>query len=113
MLNKQAVVNNKLISTILKKIVENFSPEKIILFGSSAGGTQTKDSDIDLLVIMNSKQRPAKRSMEISKACRPKFISMDIIVRTPEEIKNRLQIGDYFIKEILEEGKVLYARKAG
>jgi predicted nucleotidyltransferase len=113
MLNKQAVVNNKIISTISKKIVENFSPEKIILFGSSARGTQTKDSDIDLLVIMDSKQRPAKRSMEISKACRPKFISMDIIVRTPEEIKNRLQIGDYFIKEILEKGKVLYARKAG
>jgi predicted nucleotidyltransferase len=113
MLNKQAVVNNKIISAISKKIVENFSPEKIILFGSSARGTQTKDSDIDLLVIMDSKQRPAKRSMEISKACRPKFISMDIIVRTPEEIKNRLQIGDYFIKEILEKGKVLYARKAG
>jgi predicted nucleotidyltransferase len=111
--NKQTTEDKKIISTVSKKIIENFNPEKIILFGSSARGTQTKDSDIDLLVIMDSKQRPAKRSMEISKVCRPKFISMDILVRTPEEIKKRLQIGDYFIKEILEKGKVLYARKAG
>ncbi|RJQ48874.1 MAG: nucleotidyltransferase domain-containing protein [Nitrospiraceae bacterium] len=113
MFDKKTVVDKRLISSISRKIVKGFDPEKIILFGSSARGTQTKDSDIDLLIIMDSKQRPAKRSMEISKACRPKFISMDILVRTPEEIKERLQIGDYFIKEILNKGKVLYARKAG
>jgi len=107
------VLDKKLITSISKNIIENFNPEKIILFGSSAKGTQTKDSDIDLLVIMDSKQRPAKRSMDISKVCRPKFISMDILVRTPEEIRKRLQAGDYFIKEILGKGKVLYARKAG
>lgn len=106
-------MDKKLISSITNKIVEHFRPERIILFGSVAKGTGTKDSDIDLLVIMNSRQRPARRSMEISKVCRPKFVSMDILVRTPEEIKKRLAIGDYFIKEILEKGKVLYARKAG
>lgn len=106
-------IDKKLISSIANKIVECFSPERIILFGSVAKGSVTKDSDIDLLVIMNSRQRPARRSMEISKVCRPKFVSMDILVRTPEEIKKRLAIGDYFIKEILEKGKVLYARKAG
>ena len=113
MISKNTVIDKKLIRSISKKIVENFNPEKIILFGSSAKGTLTKDSDIDLLVIMDSKQRPAKRSIEVSKVCRPKFISMDVLVRTPEEIKNRLQIGDYFIKEILEKGKVLYVRKTG
>lgn len=106
-------MDKKLISSITNKIVEHFRPERIILFGSVAKGTGTKDSDIDLLIIMNSRQRPARRSMEISKVCRPKFVSMDILVRTPDEIKKRLAIGDYFIKEILEKGKVLYARKAG
>ncbi|MBI5741259.1 MAG: nucleotidyltransferase domain-containing protein [Nitrospirae bacterium] len=105
--------DNKLIRNISRKIVENFDPEKIILFGSFAEGTSTEESDIDLLVIMESNQRSAKRSMEISKVCRPKFVSMDILVRTPAEIKKRLAIGDYFIKDILEKGKVLYDRKAG
>ncbi|MBI4687466.1 MAG: nucleotidyltransferase domain-containing protein [Nitrospirae bacterium] len=106
-------IDKKLIHSISKKIAENFNPEKIILFGSYARGTQTKDSDIDLLIIMDSKERPVKRSVAISKACRPKFVSMDIVVRTPEEIKRRLEIGDYFIKGILQKGKVLYARKTG
>lgn len=106
-------MDKKVISGIANKIVEHFRPEKIILFGSVAEGTPTKESDIDLLVIMDSGKRPARRSMEISKVCRPKFVSMDILVRTPEEIKKRLSIGDHFIKEILEKGKVLYARKAG
>ncbi|MBI4825495.1 MAG: nucleotidyltransferase domain-containing protein [Nitrospirae bacterium] len=112
-MNNSTTFDKKFITGISRKIVENFNPEKIILFGSSAKGTQTKESDMDLLVIMDSKQRPAKRSMDISKVCRPKFISMDIMVRTPEEIKRRLQMGDYFIKEIIKKGKVLYARKAG
>ena len=106
-------MDNKLISSIANKIVEHFKPERIILFGSVANGTFRKDSDIDILVIMNSRQRPARRSMEVSKVCRPKFVSMDILVRTPEEIKKRLAIGDHFIKGILEKGKVLYARKTG
>ncbi len=113
MLNKYPILDKKLIRNISKKIVETFNPEKIILFGSCAQGTPLKDSDIDLLVIMDSKQRPAKRSIEVSKACRPKFVSIDVLVRTPKEIKKRLEIGDYFIKDILEKGKVLYARKAG
>jgi len=113
MIKKYSVLDKKLIRNISKKIVENFNPEKIILFGSAAKGTPSKDSDVDLLVVMDSKQRPAKRSIEVSKICRPKFVSMDILVRTPKEIKKRLEIGDYFIKEILEKGKVLYVRKAG
>ena len=98
-------MDKKIISGIANKIVEHFRPEKIILFGSVAKGTPTEESDIDILVIMDSGKRPARRSMEVSKVCRPKFVSMDILVRTPEEIKKRLAIGVTLLKRFLKKVK--------
>lgn len=93
---------------IARKIVETFRPERIILFGSYAYGTPTQDSDVDLLVIMDSKARPAERSARISQVCRPRYVSVDILVRTPAEIAKRLKGFDPFLEEVLTRGKVLY-----
>jgi hypothetical protein len=65
---------------------------------------------VDLLIVMESNERPAARATRVSKLLRPRPFPMDIMVRTPEEIQQRLQMGDYFIREIMEQGKVLYER---
>ena len=96
-----------------RKIVDAVHPEKIILFGSFAYGKPTLDSDVDLLVIMESQLRPHARAIQISEILDPRPFPVDIIVRTPAEIDERLRIGDCFIREIVNKGKVLYERQSG
>lgn len=98
------------IRAVVRKIVKYFNPERIILFGSYAYGKPTIDSDVDLLVVMESNERPAKRAAEVYKAIRGKTFPMDILVRTPQELSHRLEIGDFFMREIVEHGKVMYER---
>jgi len=96
---------------ITARIVENFQPERIILFGSRVWGDPSAQSDVDILVIMDVKGSPIRKEAEISRTARQKFVPMDIIVRTPEQIQHRLKIGDPFIRRIIEEGEVLYERR--
>jgi predicted nucleotidyltransferase len=95
---------------VTRRIVEAFNPQRIIVFGSHAYGQPTPDSDVDLLIVMESDERPAARARQISKLLRPRPFPMDILVRTPQEIQQRLEMGDYFIQEIMEQGQVLYER---
>lgn len=106
-------VTEELLRGIVDKIVEHFHPEKIILFGSHAWGTPAVDSDLDLLVITEAlgEERPARRALLVERVCRPRFVAMDIIVRTPQEIQMRLKRGDFFLRGVLERGRVLYERK--
>jgi len=98
----------RIIRRFARDVVEKFHPDKIILFGSYAYGTPHDDSDVDILVIM-----PAWH--QLSKAARihididPPF-PLDIIVRTPKEMKWRLEDGDLFHTEIVLKGKVLYEK---
>lgn len=104
-------VTKRLLNEIARRIVERFQPQKIILFGSYAYGKPTLNSDVDLLVVMDSDLRPAQRSALVYPvAAVSDYLPMDILVRTPDEIERRLQMGDFFIAEILEKGKVLYER---
>ncbi|HET7089984.1 MAG TPA: nucleotidyltransferase domain-containing protein [Anaerolineae bacterium] len=93
-----------------QRIVAAVHPEKIILFGSFAYGKPTPDSDVDLLVIMESNLRPHARVVQISDILDPRPFPVDIIVRTPSEIAERLRAGDCFFREILSKGRVLYER---
>jgi uncharacterized protein len=90
-----------------RRIGQEFGAERVILFGSYAKGTVTDDSDVDLLVIGLFEGRSIDKSVEIRLRLHPTF-PVDLLVRTPEKIRQRLQIGDQFIKDIIEEGKVLY-----
>ena len=101
-------VTDTLLSEMVSKIVKHFHPEKVILFGSRAWGAPTKESDLDLLVVMDVDGSPIRKASEISRIARPRFLPMDIIVRTPDEIERRGGIGDPFIKMIMNHGKVLY-----
>lgn len=95
---------------ITRRIVEAFNPQKIILFGSHAYGQPTHDSDVDILIIMESQERPTVRAAKVSRLLRPRPFPLDILVRTPDEIHHRLKIGDHFIQEIVYRGNILYER---
>ena len=90
-----------------RQIGQQFNAERVVLFGSYAQGTATVDSDVDLLVISSFDGRGVDKSVEIRMKLRPPF-PVDIIVRTPEKLRQRLEMGDDFMRQILQEGKVLY-----
>ena len=90
-----------------RQIGEQFGAERVILFGSYAQGKVTADSDVDLLVIGPFKGRGVDKSVEIRMKLRPQF-PVDILIRTPEKVNQRLKMGDCFMREVLEKGKVLY-----
>ena len=94
----------------IQRIAEILYPEKIILFGSFAYGNPTPDSDVDLLVIMETDAVSKERSWAVSRLLLPRAFPVDIIVRTPQEIDRALDKGDSFIREIMTQGKVLYER---
>ena len=85
----------------------------MVLFGSYAYGTPNIHSDVDLLVAMDSDEFEAKRMMRVSEVARVPFLAMDVLVCTPAEIEERLRIGDFFVKEMLDKGKVLYQSGTG
>jgi len=105
-------ITEALVEEITNKIVERFDPEKVILFGSHSTGTARSDSDIDLLVIMNTNEPSIERAIEVKKACRPRFVSMDVLVKTPEEVETTLERGSFFLNQILDQGRVLYERQS-
>ncbi|MEW6718911.1 MAG: nucleotidyltransferase domain-containing protein [Thermodesulfobacteriota bacterium] len=97
---------------IVKRITERFRPEKIILFGSYARGTQTTDSDADLLIVMNVPGSKRKANVEIDLLLVGIPIPTDIIVVTPEEVERHRDCLGTVIREAIREGKVLYERAA-
>jgi len=105
--NIKKYTDNLQIRLIAKHIKNNFNPRKIILFGSRAYGIPTGSSDLDLFVIMETNLRFPKQAAiirlkidELTESCFP----IDIIVRTPEFVEERLKEGDIFIKTVLEKG---------
>lgn len=101
---------NAHIKNLCQQIAREFNPEKIILFGSQAYGKPTAESDIDLLIVMPYEGSPFRQAGEILKRVIPQVgvLPIDLLVRTPEQINERLAIGDQFVAEILERGKVMY-----
>ena len=94
----------------IQRIVDALKPEKIILFGSYAYGKPNPHSDVDLLVILKTKEPLTERSWMVSRLLLPRPFPVDILVKTPKEIEKALKSGDFFLKEILTRGKVLYER---
>jgi predicted nucleotidyltransferase len=100
-------VTRKVISEFAARVARQFRPQRIILFGSYAYGNPTEDSDVDILVVMPFEGRNPDKATEIWMATKPKF-PIDIMVRKPAELKKRLKMGDFFLREITAKGKVLY-----
>jgi len=104
---KMEKISQRTISSFARQVARQFNPQKIILFGSYAYGKPTEDSDVDILVVMPFKGRNPEKATEIWMATKPRF-PIDSMVRKPAELKKRLEMGDFFLREIIEKGKVLY-----
>ena len=94
---------------VSQRIVREFSPERIILFGSYAHGNPTPDSDVDLLVVLPFEGRGFRKSLEILNRVNPDF-PIDLLARRPDDTARRYKEGDPLIREALDKGKVLYER---
>lgn len=101
------VVSSRQIQAYADEVARRFQPEKIILFGSHARGRPAPDSDVDLLVIMPHAHRAPYQAAEIRTEVRGPF-SLDLLVRSPQELRRRLAAGDCFMREIVEQGHVLH-----
>src|ERR1700738_496349 len=96
----------RVIRRFARQVAERFRPDKIILFGSYAYGTPHADSDVDILVVMPARSQ-IDQSVRIDRAIDPPF-PLDLIVRTPKNMKWRLEERDSFLTEVVSRGKRLY-----
>ncbi len=94
---------------ITRRLVAEFAPERIILFGSHAWGHPNKNSDVDLLVVVSeSDQSPPRRAARAYGCLREVPLPLDILVRTREEVERTRHLPASLINEIWERGRVLY-----
>ena len=98
------------INEIISGIATRFNPDKIILFGSYANGTQKEDSDIDLLIIQDSDLPPQKRGFDIRMSLIGSMIPFDILIYTNSEFENEKENIYSFINSAIKNSKVLYER---
>lgn len=98
------------LKTVVEKITSNFTTERIILFGSYAYGHPTTDSDIDLMVVMETDEKPHKRAVPIRKILKGIGLSKDIIVKTSEEFERFKNIVGTIVYPAAHRGKILYER---
>ena len=98
------------IGHMVERIVKQFDPELIILFGSQARGDAGPDSDVDLLVVLDVKGSKLDKCLEIRGALRDFIVPLDIIVTKPEDFAWRKDVVGTIEWPASREGKVLYAR---
>jgi predicted nucleotidyltransferase len=101
------MVDMKKIKDLTLQIAREFNPERIILFGSYAYGQPGNDSDVDILVVLPFKGKPVRKAIEIRNKVNA-VVPLDLIVRTPEQVAERLAQNDWFMREIVERGRTLY-----
>jgi len=99
------------LNEVIDRITRKFNPVRIILFGSWARGEATKDSDLDLLVVLTKVEHKRKAAIEVLRALNGLPISKDVVVTTPEEIKARGQVVGNILRPALREGKIIYERR--
>jgi predicted nucleotidyltransferase len=105
------MVSMKEIKRLADRIVREFQPQKIILFGSYAKGEPEPDSDVDVLVILPFEGKPFWKSLQIMNRIDAAF-SLDLLVRKPEDARRRYEEGDPIMRDAFDHGEVLYERGA-
>ena len=102
--------NKRQIEVMVKAIVDEYRPEKIILFGSAARGETGPDSDVDLFIVKDDQRPRHERGVAVRRILEnvDYRLPLDILVYTPKEVDYRLWLGDFFVKRVMREGVVLY-----
>ena len=111
-IDKRKRIPQKAIDQVVKQIVEKFKPQKIILFGSYARGNPRPEGDVDLLVVMETPLKDVRQAIEICQQIEYRF-GLDLIVHTPKYLAERVKTGDWFLRDVLKEGKILYEADNG
>jgi predicted nucleotidyltransferase len=101
------MISRREIQAFVDQVVRRFRPAKVILFGSYAWGRPTEDSDVDLMLIMPHRGPSARTATQIRLAC-PRAFPMDLIVRTPAEVRRRIRMGDQLLRQVTSNGVVLH-----
>jgi predicted nucleotidyltransferase len=107
------MVTRRQIKELARFIADRFRPQRIVLFGSYAYGQPTEDSDVDLLVITPVRGNVTLKAAEIhheSHVASGYAFPMDVIVRTPAQVRKRLRLNDFFFREVMEKGEILYEK---
>ena len=104
------MIESEKIKEIVDKIISEYSPEKIILFGSYANGVPNENSDLDLLLIKDSDLPRPQRSAQVRKILIGSLLPIDLIIYTPKEIEDSKNNKFGFVYEVLNNGKTLYER---
>ena len=99
---QKGLVPRAAIRRAVEQIVREFEPDQVYLFGSYAYGEPDKDSDVDILVVMSTRNE-IDQSVKIHLAVDPAF-AFDVIVRKPRDMRRRLREGDWFLREIVSKG---------
>ncbi len=102
---------NAKIFEIVNKVVNSYQPEKVLLFGSYATGKETADSDVDLIIVKDTKTPKHKRGREIRKHLFGILIPIDLKVYTPDEFEKEKNLQYSFINSVINECITLYERK--
>lgn len=103
-------VSRRAIDDLVQAIVNQFSPDRVILFGSHAYGTPQPGSDVDLLVVMDTPQGEGLALQAVRNSLPRRPFSVDVVVRAQAEIDRRIALDDWFLEEITRKGHVLYER---
>lgn len=106
-INRRQRIPQAAIDDVVEQIVARFHPSRIILFGSYARGEYRPESDVDLLVVMETPLRESEQAVQICQQIEYLF-GLDLLVIRPEHLEQRLRQGDSFLKEIIATGRVLY-----
>ena len=106
-IDKRKRIPQKAIDQVVEQIVEKFKPHKIILFGSYGRGKPRPESDVDMLVIMDTQLKDIQQAIQICQQIEYRF-GLDLIVHTPKYLAQRVKMGDWFLRDVLREGKVIY-----
>jgi predicted nucleotidyltransferase len=102
----------KSLQDISRRLIEDYDPDKIILLGSRAGGEDRESGDIDLVIVKKTDKRPLDRRIEVETLLADRMVPIDIVVYTPDEMRNLYSMGSPFVEEIVEKGRLIYMRKA-
>lgn len=98
------------LDAVVERLVRAYDPERIILFGSHVGGATREGTDIDLLIVKETDRRPIDRRVEVESLLSDRQVPLDLLVYTPQELRDLYAAGSPFIEEVVETGRALYMR---
>lgn len=100
------------IQEVINKIVANYNPDKVILFGSYASGEPSENSDVDLLIVKDTPLPRHRRGREVRRFLYGSMVPLDILVYTNKEIDESKDVRFSFVHTVMNTGKVIYARQS-